>query len=29
MIREVNIVYPMDFEYQETIQGILQCYNSL
>lgn len=28
MVREVNIVYPKDFEYQDAIQGILHCYNS-
>lgn len=29
MVREMNLVYPKDFEYTETINGIVQCYNGL
>ena len=29
MIREINLVYPKDFEYTETIRGIVRCYNEL
>ena len=29
MIREMNLVYPKDFEHAEAIDGIVRCYNEL
>ena len=29
MVREMNLVYPKDFEHGETIDGIVRCYNEL
>ncbi|MBQ6125294.1 MAG: LysR family transcriptional regulator [Spirochaetales bacterium] len=29
MVREMNLVYPRDFEHAEAIDGIVRCYNEL
>lgn len=29
MVREMNLVYPKDFEHAEAIDGIVRCYNEL
>lgn len=29
MVREIYLVYPKNFEYNDTIQGIVKCYNEL
>lgn len=29
MVREINLVYPKDFEHAEAIDGIVRCYNEL
>ena len=29
MVREINLVYPKNFEYTDIIQGIVRCYNEL